>query len=118
MATFYLLPARGRVGEFLAECLQPLFPGMSWKPATLGELTDALDAVLAGQGDVFLVHREDLPANEDPLRSLIDGCGAEPGDEVIEVRLGTRKGEIHGRRWQVSECPNDSAILPWDRRAA
>ena len=38
----------------------------------------------------------------DKARALVEGFGAEAGDEVIEIRPGVSAGEITARRWQVA----------------
>jgi hypothetical protein len=37
------------------------------------------------------------------MQALVNGFGAEVGDEVIEVRPGGRPGEIIARRWRVEQ---------------
>lgn len=97
MSLFYLLPPRPLVAEHLASWL----PGLDLQGTARRELPDLLAAVAAGQSDVHVVFREDLPDGEDPGRALADGFGAESGDEVVEVRPGLRPGELTSRRWRV-----------------
>jgi hypothetical protein len=105
MALFYLLPPRPFLGERVAGFLQTFLPGLDWDGARRPELaevfTDALSARRPGGADVYVVYREDLPAGEAPARALVDGFGAEAGDEVVEVRPGPRPGEVLTRRWRV-----------------
>jgi hypothetical protein len=96
MSTFYLLPPRAFLGERLAGALEGVVPGLRWTDAGLAQLADAVSAAVAGHPDVYVVHREDLPDGEDPARALADGFGAEPDDEVVEVRAGGP------RRWRVA----------------
>jgi hypothetical protein len=100
MSTFYLLPPRPLVGEHF----RPLFPDLAWTGAARAELADALAAVVGRQADVFVIYREELPDGEEPARALADGFGAEAGDEVIEVRAGSRPGEWTARRWRLQEA--------------
>ncbi len=102
MYTFYLLPPRSVLADHLADCVQRLLPGLDLTVAGREQLLAAVCAALPGE-DVFLVHREDLPAGERPEQALIDGYGAGPGDEVIEVRPTARPGEMTSRRWRVGE---------------
>jgi hypothetical protein len=109
MATFYLLPPRPLLGERLAAFLQALLPGLDWDSGTRGNLAEAVLGACVGPGagsaahlDVHVVYREDIPAGETPARALADGYGAEPGDEVVEVRPGARAGEFASRRWRVA----------------
>ena len=105
MSTFYLLPPRPVVGERFAGYLRALFPGLDWASDSWAELAEALGAAAAGRPDVYVIHREDLPANEDPARALAEGFGADLGDEVIEVRSGTKPGELTARRWLLGAQP-------------
>ncbi|MCS6851102.1 MAG: hypothetical protein NZ700_08050 [Gemmataceae bacterium] len=102
MATFYLLPPRSLVAQHLAEWLQRLYPGVSWDWEVRAELTDFLAAAAARRPDVFVVHREDLADGEATDRALADGFGASPGDEVIEVHLGLRPGEVSSHSWRLA----------------
>ncbi len=101
MAIFYLLPPRPFLGERFAGFLQAFFPGLDWDGAARAQLADIFGAAIAGRPDVYVVYREDLPAGETPARALVDGFGAEAGDEVVEVRPGARPGEMVARRWTV-----------------
>jgi hypothetical protein len=104
VSTFYLLPPRPFLGECFAGYLRPLFPGQEWTRAAWTKLADALAETLACQADTYVVHREELPEGESPARALADGFGAEPGDEVVEIRSGTRPGELTARRWRLGEA--------------
>src|SRR6516164_1696617 len=103
MSTFYLLPPRPLLGDWVAGCLRPLFPGLDWSGAAWTDLADTLAAAVSRQPDVYLVFREELPDGEDPARALADGFGAEADDEVIEVRAGSRPGEWTTRHWMLGE---------------
>ncbi len=102
MSTFYLLPPRSVVADHLADSMQRWLPGLDLTVADRAWLLAALYAGLP-EKDVFLVHREDLPAGERAEQALIDGYGAGAGDEVIEVRPTARPGEFTSRRWRVGE---------------
>jgi hypothetical protein len=102
MAVFYLLPPRPFLGERFAGFLQSYFPGLDWDAALRSQLADVFGAAVVGRPDVYVVYREDLPPGEIPARALVDGFGAEAGDEVVEVRPGHRPGEVVTRRWTVS----------------
>jgi hypothetical protein len=101
MATFYLLPPRPYLGERFASFLQGIFPGLRWDRSVWANLTDGLAAAATYHPGVYVVYREELPEGEDPEQALADGFGAEPGDEVIELRLAGRPGELTVRRWQL-----------------
>lgn len=100
MALFYLLPPRPFLGACFARYLQALFPGLEWGGATWSELADTLATAARMHDGVYVVYREELPDGEDVDRALADGFGAEPGDELVEVRAGSRPGElrVHRRR--------------------
>jgi hypothetical protein len=105
VSTFYLLPPRPLLGERFASYLKTVFPGLDWSRSAWSELAEALGAVASRQPDVYVVHREDLPAGEETERALADGFGAEAGDEVIEVRPGSRPGELAAHRWRLGDGP-------------
>jgi hypothetical protein len=102
MHTFYLLPPRSVLTDHLADCVQSWLPGLNLAVADREQLFACAFAALPGE-NVFLVHREDLPAGERAEQALIDGYGASPGDEVIEVRPTARPGEFASRRWRIGE---------------
>ena len=101
MATFYLLPSRPVVGERFATVLRAWLPGLHCTAAAWPELAEGLGSLLNRQTDSYVVFRDDLPFEEDPARALIDGFGAEDGDEVVEVNPGGRPEEVVARRWHV-----------------
>jgi hypothetical protein len=103
VSTFYLLPPRPFLGERFATYLQSIFPGLRWDRSTWANLAEALSAAATCHPDVYVVHREDL-ADEPATRALVDGFGAEPGDEVIEVYPGGRPGELAARRWRIDRA--------------
>jgi hypothetical protein len=100
MSTFYVLPPRPLMADRLAALLAGWFPGLDWDCSTRGKLTDAV-AAAAEQRGVYVVYRDELPPDEAPARALTDGFGAEPGDEVVELRPGGRSEDLVARRWRV-----------------
>ena len=100
MSIFYLMPPRPFLGDRFAAFLQTIFPGLDWDRGARTGLADLLGAV-ALRGDVFVVYRDDLPGEESPMQALVNGFGAEVGDEVIEIRAGGRSGEMVARRWRI-----------------
>jgi hypothetical protein len=99
VSTFYLLPPRPLLGERFAGFLQTFLPGLDWDSRGRLSLAEAITDAVRDHTDVFVVYREDLPEGEPPARALVDGFGAEAGDEVVEVRPGARPGEVTTRRW-------------------
>src|SRR4051794_19608697 len=100
MATFYLLPPRPLLADHVCGLLGDVLPGLRWEPAERARLADVVGSAAGAHEGVFVVYREDLPEGEPPARALADGFGAEPGDEVVEVRPGPRPGELAARRWR------------------
>jgi hypothetical protein len=101
MSTFYLLPPRPYLGECFAGYLRTLFPGLDWNSDSWPELADTLEATVGDRAGVYVVYPEELPEDEEVGRALADVFGAEDGDEVIEVRVGARPGELRARRWRL-----------------
>jgi hypothetical protein len=101
MSIFYLLPPRPFLGDRVADFLQTLFPGLAWDSSMRTNLVEMLDAAVAERDGVYVVYREDLPREESPAQALKDGFGAEAGDEIVEIRLGGRPGEVISRRWRL-----------------
>ncbi len=102
MSIFYLMPPRPFVGDRFAAFLQDLFPGLDWDSGQRTDLADVLGDAAGGRDGVFIVYRDELPREESPTQALVNGFGAEAGDEVVEVRPGGRPGEVVTRRWRVS----------------
>ena len=103
MSTFYVLPPRPVFGDRLAAFLQAFLPGVDWDVLARIELADAVAEAAAGETGALLVFRDDLPQGERVAQALIDGFGAEAGDEVVEVRIGGRTGETEARRWRIGD---------------
>jgi hypothetical protein len=101
MSIFYLMPPRPFLGDRFADFLQTVFPGLSWDSCSRKNLVELLADATGEREGVYVIYRDDLPGDESPTRALVDGFGAESGDEVIEVRPGGRPGEIYTRRWRV-----------------
>lgn len=101
MATFYLLPPRPLLGQRFAAYLHNLFPGMEFGVPEWPELAETLGAAASRQPEVYVVYREELADDGDPSLSLMEGFGAEAGDEVVEVRPGPRPEELTSQRWRL-----------------
>jgi len=97
MSLFFVLPPRPLLGEHFVAYLRGLFPGLDWDARARSELAEALVAAIS-HSDVYVIFREELPDGESTHRALIDGFGAEAGDEVVEVKAGSRPGELVTRR--------------------
>jgi hypothetical protein len=104
MSTFYLLPPRAALADRLGDVLASLLPGLSLHQEDRARLVAFVLEALEGREDVFLVPRDELPVGETPERALLDGYGASPGDEVIEIRAA-RPGEFASRRWHIASSP-------------
>jgi hypothetical protein len=101
VSVFYVLPPRPLMGEHFAGYLHSLFPGLRWGETERLNLADALAAAATCHPNVYVVFREELPNGDTTRQALLDGFGAEAGDEVIEVRPGGSSGELVARRWQI-----------------
>jgi len=101
MADFLLLPPRPAVGEEIARLIRPYLPGIRVTAADCVRFLDGL--VAASGGTAFLVHREELPDEEDVAVALRDGFGAEPDDRVVQVMTG-RPGEPRVRIGAVADA--------------
>jgi hypothetical protein len=99
VSTFYLLPPRRFLAEHLASYLDGVFPGLAWDNPS--ELVETLSAAASAHPDVYVVHREDLSHLGDVGPALIDGFGAEDGDQVIEVSVDS--GKPTARSWRVGD---------------
>jgi hypothetical protein len=104
MSTFYLLPPRPLLEESLTTLLKPFFPGLEWSRNAQSELADRVAMVAAGHDDIYVIHRDELPKGADAAQALIDGFGAGPNDEVIEVRPGRTLGQWIARRWRLTDA--------------
>jgi len=102
MATFYLLPARPILEDSLARLVGEWLPGLPAARAGM-ELADALQANVSRQRDIILVFREELPELTGSVEALRDGFGAEPGDEIVELRLTNEAGAVQAKRWRVGD---------------
>jgi hypothetical protein len=100
MSIFYLMPPRPLLGDHFAAFLQTFFPGLDWDSSERTNLADVLGEAAGGRG-VYVVYRDDLSREETPAQALVNGFGAEVGDEVVEVRPSGRAGEMTARRWRV-----------------
>ena len=101
MALFYLMPPRPFLADRFADFLQTYFPGLAWDSSAQTSLTDLLGDAAGERDGVYVIYRDELPCAESTPRALVDGFGAEAGDEVIEVRPSGRAGEVVTRRWRV-----------------
>ena len=68
MSIFYLLPPRPVLGDRLANFLHTLLPGLDWDVAARLRLAEMLHTAAQSRDDVYVVHREDLPANVSALQ--------------------------------------------------
>jgi hypothetical protein len=103
MATFYILPPRPTFGDHISAFLQTVLPGLEWDVMARVELADAVAEATVSETAALIVFRDDLPAGERVALALIDGFGAEPDDEVVEVRIGGRSGETAAQRWRIGD---------------
>ncbi|SRR5579871_4115805 len=101
MSTFYVLPSRPVLGERFAGYLQGLFPGLDWSRTAWTALGEALETAASQHPDVYVVYRDDLPDEDNLTQTLVDGFGAEEGDQVVEIDAGPPHGEMSARYWRL-----------------
>lgn len=101
MSTIYILPPRPILGKRFAEFLGLTFPNSRWRKEHWSDLAEAIGTAVQSHPDVYVIFREDLP-DGDLDETLLTCCGADPGDEVISVNLGSRSSEMTTQRWQLA----------------
>lgn len=101
MSIFYILPSRPVLGERFAGYLQNLFPGLDWNRTAWSALGEALEAAAVQHPDVYVVYRDDLPEENNLTQILVDGFGAEEGDQVVEIQAAPPHGELGTRYWRL-----------------
>lgn len=89
MATFYVLPSRPVLGGRLASFLRDLLPDVDLTICQAADLIDDLISSTIESRDVFVVFSDELPDGIAVEDALAAGFGAEPGDEIVEIRLGS-----------------------------
>jgi len=89
MAEFYVIPPRECLEQAVAEFLGRVLPGLPAPPAVTDALLASVEFEANRGGDIYLIHREDLPGTRDVVNDLIDAYGAERGDQVIEISTTT-----------------------------
>lgn len=105
MATFFLIPPRECLEQAVSEFLARILPGVPADHTVTEAVLAAVEFEANRAGDVYLIHREDLPGGRDVVRDLVTGFGAEPGDAVVEI--GTPAG---GRVAPVRRCTILAAV--------
>ncbi len=99
MATFFVIPPRECLEQAVAEFIARILPGLPAEPAVTDTLLAAVEFEANRAGDVYLIHREDLPGTRDVVNDLIDAFGAERGDSVVEIGNSSA-----GRMASVRKC--------------
>lgn len=108
MATYFLIPPRECLEQAVADFLTRVLPGLPAEPAVTDALLAAVEFEANRSGDVYLIHREDLPGTADPVSDLIEAFGAETGDKVVEIGATAGGRAAHVRRCTVSVRVSDS----------
>jgi hypothetical protein len=101
MATFYVLPPRECLEQALSTFLARTIPSLPVRTT----LWDDFLVLVAQGSDTFFIHREDLPVDGDLHSDLASCFGAESGDVVLEIGLGTATTEPRMRRSIVPPIP-------------
>jgi hypothetical protein len=90
MARFYVLPPRSFVGQQYASLLREFFPGRPIDRYELSDLAESLAANVEKDPHAIVIFEEDL-ADDAPVEIVLRrDFGAEPGDEIIDIRVGAR----------------------------
>jgi hypothetical protein len=90
------------LGDLFADFLVTVMPGLDWDSAMRSNLAEAIVTAAEARNDVYVVFRDELQAGTPPAVALVDGFGAEAGDEVVEVRPAATSGALTSRRWRIS----------------
>jgi hypothetical protein len=101
MATFYVMPPRPLLGQKFGDFLSGMFPNQTWHPADYADLAESLANAAEGHSGVYVVFSEDLAEDVSPQEALQRDFGAEPGDEVVEVRSTRSLADWNIRRWHI-----------------
>ena len=103
MARFLILPAREIIEHSVAEFIGRLLPGHA-VPAGLWEriVRDVTE------NQAFVLHREELMEEGDVIDSLVQGFGAEPGDDVTEIEPIRANREGRSKTWQIPQVSIES----------
>ncbi|MBX9680716.1 MAG: hypothetical protein K2X38_18325 [Gemmataceae bacterium] len=101
MATFYVMPPRPLLGQRFGDFLSGMFPDQSWRSGDWADLAESLANAAEGHAGVYVVFAEDLAEDVAAQEALQRDFGAEPGDDVIEVRATRTLGDWNIRRWQI-----------------
>ncbi len=111
MATFYLIPPRECLEQAFADFLARVLPGLPVEHTATESLLAALEFEANRAGDVYLIHREDLPGGRDPVRDLVTAFGAEPGDSVVEIGTPAAGRTAPVRRCTIRTAVSDSPAV-------
>jgi hypothetical protein len=85
MATFYLLPPRSELARQWTDALRQWFPGLDYPGF---DLVDHIIAIAHRVPSVHAVFADELPDDGDARGALSAAFGAEPGDQVFDLRSG------------------------------
>jgi hypothetical protein len=109
MARFLILPAREIIEHSVAEFIGRLLPGHS-VPAGMWEriVRDVTENQASSGNEPIVLHREDLLEEGDLIDSLVQGFGAEPGDEVTEIEAIRANREGRSKTWHIPQVSIES----------
>jgi hypothetical protein len=111
MATFYLIPPRECLEQAFADFLARVLPGVPVEHTVSETLLAAIEFEANREGDVYLIHREDLPGGNDPVRDLVSAFGAESGDSVVEIGTPAAGRTAPVRRCTIRTAVSDSPAV-------
>lgn len=105
MARFLILPAREIIEHSVAEFIGKLLPGHAVPSGLWERIVRDVTENQAGDGgeSPFILHREELMEEGDLIDSLVQGFGAEPGDEVTEIEAIRANREGRSKTWRIPQ---------------
>jgi len=107
MVRFYVLPPLEHFEHAVARFLNDWLPGLPAGPDAARRFLEAVVGEPNDDSAAYVVHREHLPDSGDLNADLIEGFGADDGDEAIEIswdghKTGMKRHRI--RAMGIPEC--------------
>ena len=102
------LPAGESLEHFeqaLSQFLNDWLPGVQVGPDAARTLLEAVVGEPNDDSAAFVIHREHLPGSGDLNADLVEGFGADDGDEAVEISWDGRKTEAKTQRIRVMGIP-------------
>ena len=122
MAVFYLLPPKSMVAQRWGCFWRMVLPGAELPPGPSApdsqDWTEMLAQSAENRPGVFVVFRDELADPKDMVNSLRDGFGAEPGDQLIDVRWADANEPPRVRVAHLPDEPtSDAGLFGYNERS-